>query len=344
MTLRYDNVSYTYPGSAAGVFDISLEIGPGELLAIIGPSGCGKSTLLKLLAGFVSPDQGRVLIDGDDITPLKPEARQLGVVFQSYALFPHMRLWENVAYPLKVRGIAREARRARARDMLGRVGMAERADDYPAALSGGQQQRVALARSLVFEPRGLLLDEPLSALDAGLRLEMRDEILRVQRAAGIATLLVTHDQEEALSIADKIAVMRQGRLVQLGSPRELYETPANADIARFVGQSNLWPAKIIADGRVETAFGQLACATTGYAANEPVTVFVRPESIVPHGAVSGEVNGPLTGTVVADRYLGRVRRIDLEVRGSLIQFETPLRSEITAVTIPPDAIRLLPAQ
>jgi len=343
MMLRYENVSYTYPATNTGVFDISLEIGRGELLAIIGASGCGKSTVLKLLAGFMKPDAGRVLIDGQDVSDRLPETRQLGIVFQSYALFPHMRLWENVAYPLKVRGVNRSERRARAAAMLARVGMADRADDHPAMLSGGQQQRVALARALVYEPRGLLLDEPLSALDAALRLEMRDEILRVQRAAGIATLLVTHDQEEALSIADKVAVMRNGRLLQVGTPRELYETPVNAEVAGFVGQSNLWPGQVAGDGRVTTAFGALACDTGGHQVGSSVTVFVRPERIVPYSEESGAANGPFTGAVMADRYLGPIRRIDLAIGDSLIRLETHLREAVTSITIPPDAVRLLPA-
>jgi putative spermidine/putrescine transport system ATP-binding protein len=343
MTLRYENVSYTYPSTAAGVFDVSLDIGPGELLALIGPSGCGKSTVLKLLAGFVKPDIGRVLIDGQDVGGRLPEARRLGVVFQSYALFPHMRVWENVAYPLKVRGLKRSERRSRAIALLERVAMEHRADDIPAMLSGGQQQRVALARALVFEPRGLLLDEPLSALDAALRLEMRDEILRVQRAAGIATLLVTHDQEEALSIADKVAVMRDGRLLQVGSPRELYEMPVNSDVAAFVGQSNLWSGKVVDVGLVETAFGALACETGGRVNGEVVTVFVRPERILPVASGARKADDQFAGTVVVDRYLGPVRRIDLNVRGSLIRLETHLREAVTAVTIPPDAVRLFPA-
>ncbi len=343
MTLRYEDVSYTYPGTATGVFDISLEIGPGELLAIIGASGSGKSTVLKLLAGFVKPSSGRVLIDGQDVSAELPETRRLGVVFQNYALFPHMRLWENVSYPLKVRGLAKQERRTRAVEMLQRVGMGHRVDDYPTALSGGQQQRVALARALVFEPRGLLLDEPLSALDAGLRLEMRDEILRVQRSAGIATLLVTHDQEEALSIADKVAVMRDGRLLQVGTPRELYETPVNAAVAAFVGQSNLWPGRIADTGLVDTALGPLACDTGGRAKGEAVTVFVRPERIAPLAGITAVTPGRFVGTVTADRYLGPIRRIDLTVGDSLIRLETHQREPVTAVAIPPDAIRLLPA-
>ncbi|MEW6641251.1 MAG: ABC transporter ATP-binding protein [Pseudomonadota bacterium] len=343
MSLRYDNVSYSYPGTSTGVFDISLEIGRGELLAIIGASGSGKSTVLKLLAGFVQPNAGRVLIDGEDVSTALPEARRLGVVFQNYALFPHMRLWENVAYPLKVRGLSRSERRERASAMLQRVGMGTRVDDFPAALSGGQQQRVALARALVFEPRGLLLDEPLSALDAGLRMEMRDEILRVQRAAGIATLLVTHDQEEALSIADKVAVMRDGRLIQVGPPRELYETPVNAEVAAFVGQSNLWSGKVSGAGLVETALGPLACDTGARGKGDLVTVFVRPERIMPLSGPATRDVGRFSGTVVADRYLGPVRRIDLDVGGGIVKLETHLREPVTSVAIPPDAVRLLPA-
>ncbi|MDB5504544.1 MAG: transporter ATP-binding protein [Tardiphaga sp.] len=343
MTLQYDNVSYTYSGGTAGVFDVSLEIGRGELLAIIGASGSGKSTLLKLLAGFVKPDRGRILIDGHDVGHLAPEARRLGVVFQNYALFPHMRLWENVAYPLKVRGISRDERRSRAVEMLGRVGMHSRADDLPAALSGGQQQRVALARALVFEPQGLLLDEPLSALDAGLRMEMRDEILRVQRQSGIATLLVTHDQEEALSIADKVVMMRDGRLVQIGTPRDLYETPADASVAAFVGQSNLWPGEVSGDGMVSTDIGTLSCDTAGWAPGAKVTVLVRPERVEPiTGGVDTAKPGEFAGTMAADRYLGPVRRLDLAVAGGFIRLETHLREPLTGASIPPGAIRLLP--
>ena len=212
--LAYEGASYRYPGGDAGVFDVELAIGEGELVAVIGASGSGKTTMLKLLAGFVRPDRGRIAIGGRDVTALAAEARNLGVVFQSYALFPHMTALDNVAYPLKVRGQGKAERRRHAAEALARVGLAERAGHHPAMLSGGQQQRVALARALVFRPHGLLLDEPLSALDPGLRIEMRDEILRVQRAAGIATLLVTHDQEEALSIADRVCVMRAGRLIQ----------------------------------------------------------------------------------------------------------------------------------
>lgn len=341
--LAYEGVSYRYPGGDAGVFDIDLAIGEGELVAVIGASGSGKTTMLKLLAGFVRPDRGRIAIGGREVTTLAAEARNLGVVFQSYALFPHMTALDNVAYPLKVRGKGKAERRREAADALARVGLAERSGHHPAMLSGGQQQRVALARALVFRPHGLLLDEPLSALDPGLRVEMRDEILRVQRAAGIATLLVTHDQEEALSIADRVCVMRQGRLIQVATPRELYDRPADAEVAAFVGQSNLWPGTVAGPDRVRTAIGDLACDASGHPPGGAVTVLVRPERVLPLAAAEPGGAGCLPGRVVADRFLGAARRIDFAVAGGLVRLETHSQDPVAAVEIPPAAIRLLPA-
>ncbi|MHC5307877.1 ABC transporter ATP-binding protein [Bartonella sp. LJL80] len=340
MVLSLENVSFNYPGTTTGVRDISLEIGRGELLAVIGASGSGKTTILRLIAGFIAAQKGSIRINGKDVSGLAPEKRELGVVFQSYSLFPHMRLWENVAYPLKVRGINKTERRNQAVEMLERVGMGHRVDAYPAALSGGQQQRVALARALVFQPLGLLLDEPLSALDAGLRSDMRDEILRVQRAANIATLLVTHDQEEALSIADKVAVMRDGQIVQIGTPHALYETPVNADVAAFVGQSNLWNGKVVDNGLVETSLGIIRCETSPYQKGDGVTVLVRPERIVPTAPSTNP--GYFKGHVVADRYLGPIRRVDLKVGEALIKIETHIRDAVESIMIPPEAVRLLP--
>ena len=341
MSLSFERVNFLYPGARAGIFDATLSIERGELVAVIGASGSGKTTLLRLLAGFLKPDSGRVLIDGRDVGAEPPEARHLGVVFQSYALFPHMRLWENVAYPLRVRGVAREERERRALDMLRRVGMGGRENDLPASLSGGQQQRVALARALVFEPRGLLLDEPLSALDASLRMEMRDEILRVQRGAGVAALLVTHDQEEALSIADKVVVMSKGRLAQIGAPRDLYEAPATAEIAAFVGQSNLWPGVVVAPGLIEAPIGRLACVTKGRAVGEAVIALARPERLAPTDDTGG--SNVFCGESVADRYLGPVRRVDLKVARGVVRLETHLRGAVRCVRIPPESIRLLDA-
>jgi len=341
VVLSLQNISYLYPGTHTGIHNVSLEIGAGELLAVIGASGSGKTTILNLIAGFVTPQSGQILIDGKDVSPLSPEQRNLGVVFQSYALFPHMRLWENVAYPLKLRGVSREARRQAAFEMLERVGMGMRLDDYPSALSGGQQQRVALARALVFKPVGLLLDEPLSALDAGLRVEMRDEILKVQRQANIATLLVTHDQEEALSIADKVALMREGRLVQVGTPRELYEQPLNADVAAFIGQSNLWPGKIVAMGQVETPIGLLPCSTQNYPVGSIVTVLIRPERVEPIETISNE-EGAFSGSITTDRFLGSLRRVDMTINGVTLKIETHIHGMINHVKIKRDAVCLLP--
>jgi len=339
--LHFDNVTFTYPGGAGGVRNVSMRIARGELVSVIGASGSGKTTLLNLLAGFLQPQDGRIRIDGADVTGLPPEKRQLGVVFQSYGLFPHMRAWENVAYPLKLRGLGREERRRQALDAMARVGLADRAEHGPRQLSGGQQQRIALARALVFSPRGLLLDEPLSALDAHMRVEMRDEILRVQRAAGIATLLVTHDQEEALSISDRVAVIVNGRLAQLATPQELYDAPADEAVARFVGHANLWPGKVTGEGSVRAPFGELACDTAGHDPGAEVMILVRPEAVIAAPSTGAGHPNRFEGRVVADRFLGAARRVDLALEAGVIRMETQQRAAVTAVSIPPGAIRLL---
>ena len=226
MAIEIAGASFVYPGTEVGVFDVDLEVGDGELVAVIGASGSGKTTLLKLIAGFLRPDRGRIALGGRDVTSLPVRERHLGIVFQSYALFPHMTAWQNVAYALKVRGVSRPERRRQAYASLASVGLRGFEERLPGTLSGGQQQRVALARALAFRPKGLLLDEPLSALDAALRVEMRDEIRRIQQEHAISTMHITHDQEEALSMADRVAVMESGRLVQVATPRELYDRPA----------------------------------------------------------------------------------------------------------------------
>ena len=272
-----ERVTYYYPGTQAGVTDITLDIAPGELVVCLGPSGCGKTTLLRLIAGFVKPDAGAIRLNGDDVSALPTRSRGCGVVFQAYALFPHMRVWENVAYPLRVREVAADERRRRAADMLELVGLTGLSDRLPAQLSGGQQQRVALARALVFGPRALLLDEPLSALDAGTRVAMRDEIRRIQRAQNIATLLITHDQDEALSLADRIVLLNEGRSVQSGSPHEIYDRPADAFVAGFVGRANLLDARVIDAQTIDTPIGRLLTSPHGRAIGSSLHVLVRPE-------------------------------------------------------------------
>ena len=341
MSLTIDQLQFTYPGSTAGIFDIDLTVKTGELLAVIGASGSGKTTLLKLIAGFETADAGQITLNDTDITHSPVQHRELGLVFQSYALFPHMSAWQNVAYPLKVRKIPPPRRRGRAFEALERVGLRGFETRKPLTLSGGQQQRVALARALVFAPRALLLDEPLSALDAGLRSEMRDEILRIQRDFGIATLLITHDQEEALSMADRVAVMQQGRIVQVARPKKLYDSPRNRFVAGFVGEANLWEGRVENHRQVSLDFGALAVPSHNLPAGTPVTVMVRPEHVIPQSG-EDQIN-TFQGPVVADRFLGAVRRFDLAVGNALIQGQTDCRDHINVVHIRPEHIRLLPA-
>ncbi len=340
MSIALNKVSFAYPGTKVGVFDIDLAIDDGELVAVIGPSGSGKTTLLKLIAGFEIPSQGTIVLGGEDVTDLPVRDRQLGIVFQSYALFPHMLAWQNVAYPLKVRGMQIGERRRLAMEALGRVGLEGFEERRPQTLSGGQQQRIALARALVFQPKALLLDEPLSALDAGLRVEMRDEIRRLQREFNIATIHVTHDQEEALSMADRIAVMEAGRLVQIATPLELYDCPATRSIADFVGEANLWDGRVETPDVVRVGFGVLRTRPHGLEPGRKVTVLVRPEFISVGGSDS-EVN-TFKGEITRDRFLGAVRRYDLAVADATILGQTGHRGTIEAVSIRPEHVQLLP--
>jgi iron(III) transport system ATP-binding protein len=226
------------------VDDISLKVDEGELFFLLGPSGCGKTTTLRLIAGFYKPEGGRILFDDRVMNNVPPNKRNVGMVFQNYALWPHMTVYENVTYGLKVRGVPANLRVKKAREVLRIVKMEKYAGRYPNQLSGGQQQRIALARALVIEPDVLLLDEPLSNLDAKLRLETREEIKRIQRDLGITTVYVTHDQNEALSMADRIAVMNEGRIEQIGTPREIYNDPANKFVAGFIGETNFIEGRI----------------------------------------------------------------------------------------------------
>ncbi len=342
MSISVEHLGFRYGAGTAGLDDVTLNVGPGELCAVIGPSGCGKSTLLKLVAGFLAPQSGRIAIGGTDAGGLPPKARDLGIVFQNYALFPHMTALDNVAYPLKLRGVGRAERRARAGEMLERAHLSAEADRHPAQLSGGQQQRVALSRALVFRPRALLLDEPLSALDAAHRADMRDEIRSVQREFGIATLHVTHDQEEALSIADRVVVMRGGRVQQHATPRDLYDAPANRFVAGFVGHANLLDGTVTAPGEVTTAIGPLACDTRAHTIGAAVVAMFRPEAV-------RLAQGPATvnrfaGAILRDRFLGSLRRFDVAVGDGVVMVETASREAVAAIEVPPSAIRLLPPE
>jgi putative spermidine/putrescine transport system ATP-binding protein len=239
-------------GATRALDGLSIEMTPGELIALLGPSGCGKTTALRIVAGFETADTGSVLIDGKDISSVPAARRDMGMVFQSYSLFPNMSAQDNVAFGLRMRKMGAAGRRQRAGDLLDMVGLAPQAGQYPHQLSGGQQQRVALARALAIEPRVLLLDEPLSALDAKVRLQLREQIRTLQQQLGTTTLFVTHDQEEALSMADRVGVMNNGRLEQLAAPDELYTDPATAFVAEFVGVMNRIPGELQAGGQARS--------------------------------------------------------------------------------------------
>jgi putative spermidine/putrescine transport system ATP-binding protein len=278
--LALDGVTQHYRGAPAPAVDaVSLSIGAGELVALLGPSGCGKTTLLRIIAGFVQQTAGRVLVGGRALDDLPAHRREVGVVFQNYALFPHMSALENVAYGLAARGASRDEQHRKAQQMLELVQMSHLAQRLPREMSGGQQQRVALARAMAVGPRILLLDEPFAALDKSLRLDMQIEIKRLQRKAGITCIMVTHDQEEALSMADRVAVINKGRLEQFAPPHEVYDRPATLFVNSFVGACNALSAQMVAADTAEVAGVRWPVRALGAALGAPATLCVRPEQL-----------------------------------------------------------------
>ncbi|MFC4245112.1 ABC transporter ATP-binding protein [Gryllotalpicola reticulitermitis] len=287
-----------YAGQRA-LTGLDLEIEPGEFIALLGPSGCGKTTALRALSGLEQIDGGSILIDDVDVARTPVNKRDMGMVFQSYSLFPHMTALQNVEFGLRMRKVDSASRRSRAVEALEMVGLSALAERFAHQLSGGQQQRVALARALVTRPRVLLLDEPLSALDAKVRVALRDEIRRIQKDLGITTLFVTHDQEEALAVADRVAVMNSGNIEQVGTPEELYLNPATAFVADFVGLSNKLEGTVV--GGVVTVYGQPLNVLGEVPLSGAVTAFVRPEDVM-------LADAGLPGTVVSTSFLGSLRR------------------------------------
>jgi ABC-type Fe3+/spermidine/putrescine transport system ATPase subunit len=308
----------------AAVREVSLQVQEGELFTLLGPSGCGKTTTLRLIAGLETPSAGTIVFDGQDFASLPPFRRNLGMVFQSYALYPHMSIFENVAYGLRVRRLPEEEIRRRVDEALDLVGLAGLGARRPAQLSGGQQQRIALARALVYGPRLLLLDEPLSNLDAKLRVYMREEIRKIQQRARITTVYVTHDQEEALSISDRLAVMYGGRVAQVGRPTEVYEAPASVGVADFLGKANFLEAEVAGGTldriRVRLPSGAAFDAAGGDptwdpAEGEAATLFIRPER-VRVGDDRGRFAVRLPGRVMRVTFLGGIVRYTLDVGGA----------------------------
>jgi putrescine transport system ATP-binding protein len=310
--LRFEGVSKRFSGIAA-VGRVSLDIFPGEFFALLGPSGCGKTTLLRMLAGFETPDEGRILLDGEDIAPVPPYRRPVNMMFQSYALFPHLTVEGNVAFGLKQEGLPRDEIATRVAEMLALVKLDGLGKRKPHQLSGGQRQRVALARSLVKRPRVLLLDEPLAALDKKLRGETQFELMQLQEKLGLTFIIVTHDQQEAMTVADRIAVMDHGRLIQVATPPEIYEQPNSRWVAEFIGEVNLIEGRVVetdAGGTViaSAAAGQMRAAASAEAkAGDTVWVALRPEKVrIALEPPATAANNCVSGQVWNIGYLGDV--------------------------------------
>jgi len=342
-------------GDLAAVEALSLEVAPGELVALLGPSGCGKTTTLRLVAGFLDPEAGEIWVGERCLSSpravVPPERRRMAMIFQSYALWPHMTVAQNVAYGLRLRGLARAERDRRVAEMLGVVQLATLGGRYPGELSGGQQQRVAVARALVVEPEILLLDEPLSNLDANLREEMRFEIRRLHEAFGITTLYVTHDQAEAMVISDRIAVLQGGRVVQAGVADELYARPRTRFVAEFIGRTNLVDAEVVAPDTIARGAIRLRLATGGLTPGTPIAVSIRPHEIALDTAGAARPAGPgesgeanvLAGIVRRVSFLGDQLECQVEVAPDLVLrvaapvSTRPRAGEAVALRIPPAA-------
>ena len=348
-------------GALHAVRDVSLDVAPGEFVTLLGPSGCGKTTTLRIVAGFEAPDAGRVWIGGEDVTTVLANRRGIGFVFQNYALFPHLTVFDNVGYGLRIRRASRAEIRRRVGEVLGLVGLAGYERQLPHQLSGGEQQRVALARAIVIRPRVLLFDEPLSNLDAALRVRMRTEIRQLQQTLGLAAIYVTHDQEEAMAISDRIAVMSAGRIEQEGSAEELYRRPQSEFVARFIGRTNLLTARVVAvqPDRLEVALdagGPTLAVPKDAVSAAPgarVAVLVRPEvvELVAAGAGHGtDAGSGFAGTIRSRTFLGEKTEYVVRAGDATVQvtaYNDPGRGRLAigdAVTlrVPGDAVLILP--
>jgi len=341
---RIELVALTKSYDAALVLKgIDLSIESGEFFSLLGPSGCGKTTTLRLIGGFERADSGAVLIDGDDIAGVPPEKRPVNTVFQSYALFPHMTVEDNVGFGLRFQKCSKDQARRRVGEALELVQLTDFAKRKPHQLSGGQQQRVALARALVLRPRVLLLDEPLGALDAKLRRALQFELKQLHREVGITFVYVTHDQEEALTMSDRLAVMREGEIEQVGAPRDVYDSPASVYVADFLGLANLLPARVVGSGRIAIGSVELDADTTGVSGD--CTVFARPERL----RVVPVADGMFAACVRDVVFVGSTTHVRAEVEGLDMQIVVPNDGSVwvpapgtdVAVDVAPDAVKVL---
>lgn len=344
------NLSKAY-GSTKALDDFSLEFKAGEMIVLLGPSGCGKTTVLRALTGLLEVDSGQIVVGGRDITQVSAAKRNMAMVFQQYSLFPNLTVQQNVEFGLRVRKVEASHRGALARETLRMVGLDDLAGRYTHQLSGGQQQRVALARALVLRPQVLALDEPLSALDAKVRVQLREEIRSLQRQYGITTLFVTHDQEEALAVADRVGVMQEGRLHQIGEPWQIYNEPADEFVATFIGESSRIPAAIRGGLAYVGDQGLPLLASSNVTGDGDATILVRPEAVSLQMVNPGEESRANVGVVKSLTFLGATAKVEVELAGGLV-----IRSQITpsetmlletgqrvALRIEPKAVLALPA-
>ncbi len=337
--IRLRNISMAYDGEIV-LNQINLYINDKAFLTLLGPSGCGKTTTLRIIGGFVTPTSGDLLFDGVRINDVPPHKREINTVFQKYALFPHLDVYENIAFGLRTRKLPEDEIHKRVMDMLESVSLRGFEHRRPDALSGGQQQRVAIARALVNRPKVLLLDEPLGALDLKLRKDMQNELKRIQRQVGITFIFVTHDQEEALTMSDTIVVMDKGSIQQIGTPEDIYNEPKNAFVADFIGESNIIDGIMVRDRVVKLYGREFPCLDSGFAENEPVDVVIRPEDI----DIVPEEQGQLIGTVTNVTFKGMQYDIIVDFRGFKWLIQTTDHSPVGAkigIKIDPDGIHVM---
>ena len=337
--IQLKNVSKSFDGET--VLDcINLDIYDNEFLTLLGPSGCGKTTTLRLIGGFESPNEGDIIFMGERINDVPPHKRSVNTVFQKYALFPHLNVFENVAFPLRERKVAKDEIKQRVTEMLSLVALSGFEHRSVTRLSGGQQQRVAIARALINRPQVVLLDEPLGALDLKLRKDMQVELKKIQKATGITFIFVTHDQEEALSMSDTVVVMSEGKIQQIGTPIDVYNEPVNAFVADFIGESNIVDGVMLADRRVSFSGHVFDCVDSGFGANEAVDVVVRPEDV----DIVSEERGMLRGVVTSVTFMGVHYEIIVDIDGFKWMIQTTDFVDVDehcGLYIEPDAIHIM---